>query len=1057
MDVNMSQAQFLLTNFSKEAVAGQVNLSVAEKATIGVMNSYKMKVQDVTKVQDIMFNLVKYGVGTYADFANVIGLVTPSAVRANQTFQQTAALMAFTTRNGLSASEAASAVARGMDAIGKSRDSIQKYGQIVTGALGDATAAKLGITANSMLKMTDASGKLLPINQIMTELGSSLKNLNPTQLNDVLVAMFKGTGGTIQAMRFITLAVKNYGQLNNMVKQMGASKGALQAAYNIMANTPAMKIQLMKNNFQALMITVGNDLLPVLGAAAKVFANLFSIITKIPAPILKIATIFGVVASVGLVIAGVIVALTGAWLVFSTILAASEVAILPLIGTVLAIVAVVALLAVAAYEIYSHWGAISSFFVSLWNTVKKYTIQYWNDIVGALGDAWNTVVNFFEPGLKGFVDFWVSAWTTVLNFITGVWNGIIGVFKDVENWVASNFDKWWLTHGESVKEIWNSIWGAASSQFKEFWSIVSGIATAYWSILTAEFKIGWEIISTVFKVYANIIIGLFKVMWTMLSTVAKIAWDALTLIFKIAWDVIALVFEAAWNVIVTAFKVFWAIFTAVGKIAFATITLMWKIVWDTLVVIFNLFLDLITGHWHTAWMDILNYAHQIGNALYAWGATFWHALQSAWEAIWNALKAGWIAIWHDLYNTFHTIGNQLYSFGVSVWNNIKNAWSNIWHSIYSTSMAVWGDVKGGVSRIWADIVQGAKNTVGGLKSVWGGIESAFKGPVNFVIRYAYDDGLRAIWNGTMNAIGLGKLNLPAVKTLATGGKLGGFGGGDRNLALLEDGEAVIDKHRTRKYAPLLKAMGVPGFAGGGLVNISKMVLAATTGNETAFANDLINTLVTSSGAKGELGNMISTFPKALARKMVSGAWSAIGSQAVKSAAGAIGLSGIANSSALAALKSAAAKKGWVGGQWTALNSVEMAEAGYNIHAQNPTSGAYGLAQFINGAGEYAQYGGNSTTAAGQAVAMVNYIAQRYGNPVNAWNHETAFHWYKNGFSGDVTKPTIFGAGEAGREHVEITPAGKKTGPTQNFYITTQEINPRYHAAQLGFELARRSS
>ena len=110
----------------------------------------------------------------------------------------------------------------------------------------------------------------------------------------------------------------------------------------------------------------------------------------------------------------------------------------------------------------------------------------------------------------------------------------------------------------------------------------------------------------------------------------------------------------------------------------------------------------------------------------------------------------------------------------------------------------------------------------------------------------------------------------------------------------------------------------------------------------------------------------------------------------------IGLGGVSNASAVAALQSAAAKKGWTGPQWNALVSVEMREAGFNIHAQNPSSGAYGMAQFINGPSEYYQYGGNPNTAAGQAVGMVNYIGQRYGTPEAAWAHEQAFNWYDNG-------------------------------------------------------------
>jgi hypothetical protein len=115
--------------------------------------------------------------------------------------------------------------------------------------------------------------------------------------------------------------------------------------------------------------------------------------------------------------------------------------------------------------------------------------------------------------------------------------------------------------------------------------------------------------------------------------------------------------------------------------------------------------------------------------------------------------------------------------------------------------------------------------------------------------------------------------------------------------------------------------------------------------------------------------------------------------ATASAAASVGGSGGA---VQALAKKMAAARGWTGGLWNDLNAVEMDEAGWNLHAQNPTSDAYGIAQFINGPSEYAQYGGNATTAAGQITAWLNYVAQRYGSPAGALAHEDEFHWYALG-------------------------------------------------------------
>lgn len=89
--------------------------------------------------------------------------------------------------------------------------------------------------------------------------------------------------------------------------------------------------------------------------------------------------------------------------------------------------------------------------------------------------------------------------------------------------------------------------------------------------------------------------------------------------------------------------------------------------------------------------------------------------------------------------------------------------------------------------------------------------------------------------------------------------------------------------------------------------------------------------------------------------------------------------------------------GWSGAQVQDWYGVEQVEDGsLSLTATNPSSGAYGLAQFINGPSDYAKYGGSAGSLVGQLTAMANYIAQRYGNPSNALAHERAFNWYAGG-------------------------------------------------------------
>jgi TP901 family phage tail tape measure protein len=1005
MDVNLSQAKFLLTNFSKEAVAGQVDLSTAERASIGILNAYQLKVSDVSKVQDIMFNLVKYGVGTYADFANAIGRVTGPAVRANQTFEQTAALMAFTTRNGLSASNAASSVGRALDAIGKSRDKIKDFGQIVVNTLGPATSAKLGITAKSMIKMTDAGGKLLPINQIMTEMGTALKGLNPTQLNDVLTEMFKNTGGTIQAMRFIDIAVKNYGQLNTITKEMANSKGALQAAYNTMANTPAMQIQLLKNNFHVLMIEIGDALLPVLNKLVIGLKDLFMWVGKIPHPVILIGTAVLAVISILLILTGIVVAAAGAWLILTTIIAASEIAFTPILVVAGLVIAAIIALAVAAFFIVKYWGPISTWFHNMW-----FDMWHWIDHI------------------------WTMIWTSIKD----AWNKVKQVFLSIQSFITGSFDKWWVTHGKSIEDVWHAVWLVVGGDLKSAWAILNGIL--------------------------KVAMGIF-------GTALKIELDAWILAFKVAWSFIETLFKVTMSVLEGAFKIWLVALETVAKITWAAIQLIFKVVWDVLVALFSVFLDLMTGHWHQALVDIETLGKQV-----------WNAIRAFLNTSWNAIVAG----------------------AKSIGSIFAQTWINVWHDVYNGARGVWASILSFLKSVWGDIESGARSTVSGVKNIWAGIESAFKVPIDWVIQFAYNDGIRALWNAVMGALGLGKFDLPAVKTLAAGGKLGGFGGGDIVPALLEPGETVVDKVRSRKYAWMFSMMGVPGYATGGsipgpgigrggalgagnptggpnilgsAVAVAKLVAAAATGNSVAFVNALTS-ISGSSGAGGQLAAMMATLPVAMMKKAITAIWHSLTSAAKQN-----GAPGTFSSANLVNVAKYMATHGY-----TPVAAAGIAAAVYGESGGNPEAAGTGGRGLIGwtppGTLPNSAFTGNVVADFNNQLAAIlryNQIWRQFIPLLNgAADPISAADIYSQYFERPAVKDSDIHLGGPGDPRTIFAQAfdrggylypgytlayngtgkpekvSKGEGTTQNIYITTNEINPRMHAAQLGFELARRS-
>ena len=119
---------------------------------------------------------------------------------------------------------------------------------------------------------------------------------------------------------------------------------------------------------------------------------------------------------------------------------------------------------------------------------------------------------------------------------------------------------------------------------------------------------------------------------------------------------------------------------------------------------------------------------------------------------------------------------------------------------------------------------------------------------------------------------------------------------------------------------------------------------------------------------------------------------------------------------------AAGNYGWTGRQWTALYNLIMGESGFNPAAQNPTSSAYGIFQFLDAT--WAGVGARKTSDPyQQTLAGLRYISARYGNPVGAYGAwlSRSPHWYGSGMPPTVfDRPTLIGVGERGAETVSVT-------------------------------------
>src|SRR5262245_53953438 len=85
--------------------------------------------------------------------------------------------------------------------------------------------------------------------------------------------------------------------------------------------------------------------------------------------------------------------------------------------------------------------------------------------------------------------------------------------------------------------------------------------------------------------------------------------------------------------------------------------------------------------------------------------------------------------------------------------------------------------------------------------------------------------------------------------------------------------------------------------------------------------------------------------------------------------------------------------GWDSSEMSCLDELWVSESNWDVHAMNPTSGAYGIPQALP-AGKMASAGSDwRTNPSTQIEWGLGYIESSYGTPCSAWDFKQGNGWY----------------------------------------------------------------
>jgi cell wall-associated NlpC family hydrolase len=197
-------------------------------------------------------------------------------------------------------------------------------------------------------------------------------------------------------------------------------------------------------------------------------------------------------------------------------------------------------------------------------------------------------------------------------------------------------------------------------------------------------------------------------------------------------------------------------------------------------------------------------------------------LATHWRQVWGVIKRVAEDVWNFLTHGWgQYIILPLFAIRKAV-EFVRDHWKQAWADMKRLGQLfwqwMWTDFGAKILNFMTRTLPNAfKTAVSYIGKAWDNIRNAVKTPVKFVIGTVLD-GLIGAFDWITSHMGLGSpIKKVDVSGWQTGGRIPGYGGGDRHLSLLEGGEAVVSKETTAAHAADLSAWGVPGFQHGGRI------------------------------------------------------------------------------------------------------------------------------------------------------------------------------------------------------------------------------------------------
>ena len=599
------------------------------------------------------------------------------------------------------------------------------------------------------ISLTDSSGKMLSLRELMEQLRQKLGGLSEAEQAQAAAALF-GKEAMSGMLAIINGSDKDFEKLAGAIDNCD---GSSEKMANTMNDNLQGQITILMSQLQELAISFGEILMPKI---RDIVTHIQNFVDKLNAmdegqkeTILRIGMFVAALAPMLMGLGKVITFSANVSRALGTLSAGLVKAggfsgvftkALGLITSPAAIV--VGVIAAITAVIIHLWNTNEDFrntITAIWQKIKDAFTTFaagiserlsalgitFSDVTSAIKTVWDGFCNLLAPVLEAAFSTIAIALQTAFNVILGIWDVFSAVFSGD-----------WSGAWEAIKGIFSSIWDGLKEYFSTIIGAVKGVADVFLGWFGTNWETVWNGVKTFFEGIWNGISSFFEGIWNGISTFCTTVWngivtnvtafcttvhDTISTIFNAVKDVVSNVWETIKNVVQVAIM----FIVEVIKAAFELITVPFRFIWENC-------RDTIISVWETiksAVQTAINFVKDniitpVMNAISTTITTVWNAIQTTFTTVINAIKSAVQTAWNFMKNSVITpVMNGIKTVITTVWNTIKTAVQTVVNAIKTTVQTVFNAVKTTVTTIWNAIKTGTS-------TAWNAVKTAVTTPIN---------------------------------------------------------------------------------------------------------------------------------------------------------------------------------------------------------------------------------------------------------------------------------------------------------------------------------------